>query len=122
MTRDAEERKDALKRRVRRVRRHYARKGAIAQLALSIAGVALVVIGTALLVLPGPAFLVIPTGLALLSVRFAWASRLVDTAIDAGVDATEVVKRASRSKKIMFGLAVACLAAAVVAFFAFQGT
>ncbi|MBM3881785.1 MAG: hypothetical protein FJ387_19020 [Verrucomicrobia bacterium] len=31
--------------------------------------------GVALLVLPGPAFLVIPAGLAILALEFAWARR-----------------------------------------------
>jgi hypothetical protein len=34
-------------------------------------------IGIALLVLPGPAFIVIPLGLAILAVEFAWARRLL---------------------------------------------
>jgi tellurite resistance protein TerC len=32
-------------------------------------------IGIALIVLPGPAFIVIPLGLAILAVEFAWARR-----------------------------------------------
>jgi tellurite resistance protein TerC len=32
-------------------------------------------IGVALIVLPGPAFLVIPAGLAILALEFAWAAR-----------------------------------------------
>jgi hypothetical protein len=35
------------------------------------------VIGVALLVLPGPAFLVIPLGLVILSLEFLWARRLL---------------------------------------------
>ena len=35
----------------------------------------LLAIGLALVVLPGPAFLVIPAGLALLAVEFTWARR-----------------------------------------------
>ena len=32
-------------------------------------------IGVALIVLPGPAFIVIPLGLAILAIEFAWARR-----------------------------------------------
>ncbi len=32
-------------------------------------------IGVALIVLPGPAFIVIPAGLAILAIEFAWARR-----------------------------------------------
>jgi tellurite resistance protein TerC len=34
-------------------------------------------IGVALIVLPGPAFIVIPIGLAILATEFAWARRAV---------------------------------------------
>ena len=37
-------------------------------------------IGLALIVLPGPAFIVIPLGLAILAVEFAWARRLLEKA------------------------------------------
>ena len=35
------------------------------------------VIGVALIILPGPAFVVIPVGLAILALEFAWARRLL---------------------------------------------
>jgi len=38
-------------------------------------GSTVLAIGVALLVLPGPAFIVIPAGLAILAVEFAWARR-----------------------------------------------
>ena len=37
-------------------------------------------IGVALIVLPGPAFIVIPIGLAILATEFAWARRAVTKA------------------------------------------
>ncbi len=38
-------------------------------------GISVLMIGIALLVLPGPAFVVIPVGLAILATEFAWARR-----------------------------------------------
>jgi tellurite resistance protein TerC len=38
-----------------------------------VVGFSVLAIGIALIVLPGPAFVVIPIGLAILSVEFAWA-------------------------------------------------
>ncbi len=38
-------------------------------------GTTVLLIGVALLVLPGPAFVVIPVGLAILATEFAWARR-----------------------------------------------
>jgi tellurite resistance protein TerC len=42
---------------------------------VSVIGVTVLLIGIALLVLPGPAFVVIPIGLAILATEYAWARR-----------------------------------------------
>ena len=42
---------------------------------LSVVGVTVLLIGIALLVLPGPAFVAIPVGLAILATEYAWARR-----------------------------------------------
>lgn len=42
-----------------------------------IVGFTVLAIGVALLVLPGPAFIVIPIGLAILATEFVWARRLL---------------------------------------------
>ena len=42
---------------------------------MSVVGATVVLIGIALLVLPGPAFVVIPVGLAILATEYAWARR-----------------------------------------------
>jgi tellurite resistance protein TerC len=43
------------------------------RIAIGIVGGSVLLIGVAMIVLPGPAFVVIPAGLAILSVEFAWA-------------------------------------------------
>ena len=43
-----------------------------------IVGFALLAIGTAMLVLPGPGIVAIALGLAILSVEYVWARRLLD--------------------------------------------
>jgi hypothetical protein len=47
----------------------------IKRVAILLIGSTVLGIGVALLVLPGPAFIVIPAGLAILAVEFAWARR-----------------------------------------------
>src|SRR5437899_10664407 len=42
---------------------------------VSVVGVTILLIGIALLVLPGPAFIVIPVGLVILATDYAWARR-----------------------------------------------
>jgi hypothetical protein len=44
---------------------------------VAVIGTTLVLFGLALVVLPGPALLVVPLGLALLATEFAWARRLI---------------------------------------------
>lgn len=49
----------------------------VRKLIVGVIGGTIILFGLALLVLPGPAFLVIPLGLAILATEFAWARRLV---------------------------------------------
>ena len=43
------------------------------RIAVAVVGFTVLAVGVALIVLPGPAIVVIPIGLAILSVEFAWA-------------------------------------------------
>lgn len=47
----------------------------IKRFTVGLVGVTVILIGIALLVLPGPAFVVIPAGFAILATEFAWARR-----------------------------------------------
>jgi putative transmembrane protein PGPGW len=47
------------------------------KLIVAVIGGTVLLIGVALIVLPGPAFIVIPIGLAILATEFAWARRMV---------------------------------------------
>ncbi len=47
---------------------------------IAVVGLTVLIAGILLLVLPGPAFIVIPIGLAILAVEFEWARRLVQRA------------------------------------------
>ena len=47
------------------------------KLIIALIGGTVLLIGIALIVLPGPAFVVIPIGLAILATEFAWARRAV---------------------------------------------
>ena len=43
------------------------------RIAIGIVGGTVLIVGVCLIVLPGPAFIVIPAGLAILGIEFAWA-------------------------------------------------
>jgi len=47
----------------------------VKRIVITVIGVSVLTIGVVLLVLPGPAFIVIPIGLALLATEYAWARR-----------------------------------------------
>lgn len=51
--------------------------GQARRLIVTIVGFTILAAGIAMLVLPGPAFVVIPVGLALLASEFLWARRLL---------------------------------------------
>jgi hypothetical protein len=52
----------------------------IKRIGVIVLGGTVLALGVALIVLPGPAFLVIPAGLAILALEFAWARRWLRSA------------------------------------------
>jgi uncharacterized protein (TIGR02611 family) len=78
-------------------------------------GFTLLAAGIAMLVLPGPAFVVIPIGLALLSLEFAWAESLLDSALEKGEVAKRKAAEATRTQRILSGVAIALGVGAAVA-------
>ena len=50
----------------------------VKRIAVGVIGGTVLLFGIALIVLPGPAFIVIPAGLAILATEFAWAKRWID--------------------------------------------
>ena len=67
---------------------------------------------------PGPGFLVIPIGLALLALQFEWAENLLEKAVDWADNAKAKAANRSKGEKIASGVAIAAgIAAFVVAAF-----
>ena len=64
----------------------------IRRIIIGIVGGTVLLIGFALIFLPGPAIVVIPVGLAILATEFAWARRYLQKARD-------LVKRKGKSKE-----------------------
>ena len=52
----------------------------IKRIVVAVVGGTVLALGIALIVLPGPAFIVIPAGLAILAIEFAWARRWLRSA------------------------------------------
>jgi len=47
------------------------------KIVIGVIGTTILLIGVALIILPGPAFVVIPMGLAILASEFVWARRVI---------------------------------------------
>ena len=68
-----------------------------------------------MLVLPGPALVVIPIGLAMLAMEFAWAERMLVKALAHAERAQATAKEATTAQKVLTGIAAALGIAAFVA-------
>ena len=79
-----------------------------------IVGLTLLLGGLAMLVLPGPAFIVIPIGLAVLSLEFAWADNLLEKALVQADAAKEKAANTGRTTKIFSAIATVLGVAAFV--------
>lgn len=73
--------------------RHEARPAAI-RYATVLVGLVVFLGGIVTLVTPGPAFILIPAGLAIMSLEFAWAARLLERSL---VEADRAAERARRT-------------------------
>lgn len=66
------------------------------KLIVGVVGTTVILIGLAMLLLPGPALLVIPFGIAILGLEFAWARRLQHRVRD---EASRVAAQARARKR-----------------------
>lgn len=80
-----EELRQDIQRRVHAVQRHYHDAGPALRVLWLLAAFVVILAGIAMTILPGPAVVVIPVGLAMLAVRFRWAQRALRASIDHGV-------------------------------------
>ena len=96
-------------------RERYAERGLVYHVVWTTAGFTVVLAGLAMLVLPGPAFAVIPVGLAMLALQFAWAERLLEVAVDKAEAAGKAAGETSAKQRIAGLVAIGLAAAAAVA-------
>lgn len=80
-----------------------------------VVGFTLLLGGVAMLVLPGPAFLVIPIALALLSLEFAWAENLLERALEQGEIAKRKAADTTKTQRAFTAIAFALGGGALVA-------
>jgi hypothetical protein len=103
-----EELRQDIQRRVHAVQRRYHQGGPMVRAVWVVVAAAVTVAGLAMLVLPGPALLVIPIGLAMLAVRYRWAQWALGELIDHGVRIQRRLARRSPGVRVTWSVAV-CL-------------
>jgi uncharacterized protein (TIGR02611 family) len=100
-------------------REEHLQRGRFYRIVFAIAGGIVLLGGLIMLVTPGPAFVLIPIGLAMLSLEFVWAERMLEHALDRAEMAKEKAAQTTRAQRI-FGIlagvlaAAACVAAAIM--------
>ena len=67
------------------------------RIAVTVVGFTVLAIGIAMMVLPGPAFIVIPIGLGILGLEFAWARRWLKTVKEKAEAAARMVTKSGPS-------------------------
>jgi uncharacterized protein (TIGR02611 family) len=85
------------------------------RVAYILVGFSLLLGGVGMLLLPGPAFVVIPLGLAILSLEFHWAEGLLDRALQQAEIARRRAAATSRMQRVLTALGCALGAAALTA-------
>jgi uncharacterized protein (TIGR02611 family) len=113
------QREPEMVRRLRARRADHLKRGRLYRAAFVVAGFLTLGAGLALLVLPGPAFVVIPIGLAILSLEFAWAERLLEKALMQAEEARGKAAAATPLQRLLSALGIvlgvgACIAAAIL--------
>jgi uncharacterized protein (TIGR02611 family) len=81
------------------------------RIGFGIVGMLVLIGGLVMLVTPGPAFVLIPIGLAMLSLEFVWAERLLERSLEQAQIAQEKAAQTTRAQRIL-GVVAALLAIA----------
>jgi uncharacterized protein (TIGR02611 family) len=95
-----------LAQRLARRREQHLQRSKLYRIGFGIAGALVTLAGVAMLALPGPAFVVIPVGLAMLALEFKWAERALEKALDKAEQARESARDASPAQKALMTVLV----------------
>jgi uncharacterized protein (TIGR02611 family) len=91
-------------------------RGRLFRIGFGIVGALVLVGGVIMLVTPGPAFVLIPIGLAMLSLEFVWAERLLEKSLEQAQIAQQKAGQTTRTQRVLVGIAtVLAIAACVLA-------
>jgi uncharacterized protein (TIGR02611 family) len=95
-------------------RETHRERNRVFRIAFGVAGLLVLLGGVVMLVTPGPAFVLIPIGLAMLSMEFVWAERLLERSLEQAEIAQEKAAQTTRTQRIMGAVAALLAIAACV--------
>ena len=101
--------------RLREQRERHLGRSRFYRVPFALAGFTLVLVGLALLVLPGPGLLVIAAGLGMLALEFAWAERILERTLDRMSSTSSRVRGLSRLEQAVSVAAAAAGLGALIA-------
>jgi uncharacterized protein (TIGR02611 family) len=91
-------------------------RGLLFRLGFGVLGALVLLAGLVMLVTPGPAFVLIPIGLAMLSMEFVWAERLLAKSLEQAAVAQQKAAQTTRTQRMLAAIAtLLAIAAAVLA-------
>ncbi len=116
MTAAPERPEPELVRKLRERQKDHKQRGRLYRWAFVVLGAVITLGGVVMLITPGPAFVVIPIGLAILSLEFVWAERLLEKALIKGEEARRKAAQATPAqKRLTVALGLLAAAAAIAA-------
>jgi uncharacterized protein (TIGR02611 family) len=95
-------------------RETHRRRSRVYRIGFAAVGVVVLLAGLVMLVTPGPAFVLIPIGLAMLSLEFLWAERLLERSLEQAAAAQEKAAQTTRTQRILGAVAAVLAVAACV--------
>jgi uncharacterized protein (TIGR02611 family) len=100
-------------------RAQYSHRSFIFRVGWTILAFLITIAGIVMIVTPGPALVLIPAGLAMLSFEFTWAERILDFALTRGMDAKEYTDHLDKRKKRAAIISGVCVVAALIGAFVY---
>ena len=89
-------------------------RGRFYRIGFAVVGAAILIGGVVMLITPGPAFVLIPIGLAMLSLEFVWAERLLEKSLEQAQIAQEKAAQTTRTQRVLGAIAGLLAVAACV--------
>ncbi len=102
-------------RRLRDQRERHLQRSRPVRLLFIVAGFTVFLAGVVMLVTPGPAFVLIPIGVALLSLLFVWAERALDRSLEEAARARRRAAETTTTQRVLSAIATILAVGAVAA-------